>query len=125
MFCTNWRRVGEQRRAQVVRIADDGAVGQRAQHVDLGARKPVDGAGLADGVESSSDEAERIDDAMAGEALRLLRDAASSRSRVVVAFTPASFSVSAGTVGGGAGGGVPMIRSRIQAPRSTGDVRFG
>ena len=33
--------------------------------------------------------------------------------------------MSAGTFGGGAGGGVPSMFSRIHLPRSTGDVRFG
>ena len=36
-----------------------------------------------------------------------------------------SSSGSASTFGGGAAGGVPVMCSRMNAPRSTGDVRFG
>src|SRR6478609_9540041 len=47
------------------------------------------------------------------------------RARSVVAFLPlSSLSFSAGTFGGGAGGGVPMMVSRMYLPRFTGDVRF-
>ena len=68
-------------------------------------------------------EAERIDDAVAGVARRV-RAMRSRRSRTVCAFRPSMFSFSASTPGGGACGGVPVIVSRIHAPRSTGDVRF-
>jgi hypothetical protein len=37
---------------------------------------------------------------------------------------PSVFSGSAGTFGGGWGGGLPRMFSRSHAPRVTGDVRF-
>ena len=48
------------------------------------------------------------------------------RSRTVAKFSAfVSFSFNAGTSAGGAVGGVPMRCSRMNAPRNTGDVRFG
>jgi len=49
----------------------------------------------------------------------------SMRSRSDFGSWPASLSESAGTLAGGAGGGVPRMFSRMYLPRSTGDVRFG
>ena len=46
-------------------------------------------------------------------------------SRMLCAFLPGSFSLRLPTLGGGVPGGVPLMRSRIHAPRSTGAVRFG
>src|ERR1044071_7662890 len=47
-------------------------------------------------------------------------------SRTVFALAvPMSFSGNGGTFGGGAFGGVPRMYSRMNEPRSTGDVRFG
>ena len=43
------------------------------------------------------------------------------RARVV----PMSFSSSVGTLAGGLAGGTPWMCLRMNAPRSTGDVRFG
>jgi hypothetical protein len=45
-------------------------------------------------------------------------------SRTERAFSPSLFSLNPSTSGGGAAGGVPMMFSRIQAPRSTGAVRL-
>ena len=50
---------------------------------------------------------------------------ASMISRMVLGFSPSLFSLKAATFGGGGAGGVPVMFSRIQAPRSTGEVRFG
>ena len=47
-------------------------------------------------------------------------------SRTVRAFAvPISASGNASTPGGGVAGGAPTMYSRMNAPRSTGDVRFG
>ena len=47
-------------------------------------------------------------------------------SRTVFALAvPMSFSGNYGTFGGSAFGGVPKFYSRMNEPRSTGDVRFG
>ncbi len=46
-------------------------------------------------------------------------------SRMVLNCSPSWFSLRDSTFGGGGAGGVPVMRSRIHAPRSTGAVRFG
>ena len=47
-------------------------------------------------------------------------------SRTVSALVvPMSLSSSVGTFGGGFAGGTPWMCSRMNVPRSTGDVRFG
>ena len=53
------------------------------------------------------------------------RRCASSRSRTESGFDPGSLPGSAGTIGGGAGGGVPRMFCSSHFPRSTGDVRLG
>ena len=62
---------------------------------------------------------------MAGVAASGSRGASrAARARSSAARLPA-FSGNASTFGGGDAGGVPVIASRIHAPRSTGAVRFG
>src|SRR5205814_8274398 len=46
------------------------------------------------------------------------------RSRIVFTFACVRRSESAGTFGGGSGGGVPRMLLRIHLPRITGDVRI-
>ena len=81
-------------------------------------------AALAHGVEVLEREAERIHHAVAAKQLGF------SRCRAICAFSvfgfsPGFASFSASTFGGGDAGGVPLMRSSIHAPRSTGAVRFG
>ena len=47
----------------------------------------------------------------------------SIRSRTDVGLSDSSFSLRAGTSGGGAGGGAPSMFSSSHLPRTTGDVR--
>ena len=115
----------DQRPAQIVRSVDRRAVRQLAGGVDRRQRVGIVGAELAHRVEVLQREPERIHHAVTREAGRRSRGAARAARAASCAGWPRLFSGSDGTSSGGSDGGVPSRRSRIHAPRSTGDVRFG